>query len=170
MKERNFVEFRKEGEYTISMDFSTSNLVLEYGPIFLKLLLAMLLGLALGLERTFAGKMAGMRTYALMSLGSCVLIIISDAIARPYVSLNFDPLRMAAGIVMGVGFLCGGLIVFRHEHLVGMTTAAGLWIAVAIGIAVGYGFYALAILTTLFTLFILSFLWKVEERFEKIGE
>lgn len=140
----------------------------EYLPIFIKLAFALVLGLTLGLERTFAGKMAGMRTYALVSLGSCLLILVSESVILQHPDLsNFDPLRVAAGIVMGIGFLCGGIIIFKEKHLEGLTTAAGLWVSTGIGIAVGYGLFAMAAIATFFTFFILNILWKVEARFEE---
>jgi hypothetical protein len=81
----------------------------------------MLLGLLLGLERTHAHKMAGMRTYALVSMGSCMFIIIANEIINSsFRYTGIDPVRMAGAIVTGIGFLCGGLIVFNHERLVGL--------------------------------------------------
>lgn len=132
-------------------------------PFLLKLTLAMLLGLLLGLERTHAHKMAGMRTYALVSMGSCMFIIIANEIINSsFRYTGIDPVRMAGAIVTGIGFLCGGLIVFNHERLVGLTTAAGMWIATGIGIAVGYDLYIVAIFVTLLTLFVFTILWQIE--------
>ncbi len=132
--------------------------------IFGKLLLALVLGLALGFERTIAGKTAGMRTYALVAMGSCLLIIVAQSVTAYYIgSVNFDPMRLASGIVMGIGFICGGLIVFSDNRLTGLTTAAGMWVATAIGIAVGYGLFSIAIFASILTLFTFTFLWKIEE-------
>ncbi len=129
-----------------------------------KLLLALVLGLALGFERTIAGKMAGMRTYALVAMGSCLLVIVGESISLDYVGLtNFDPLRLAAGVITGVGFICGGLVVFSDKKLLGLTTAAGMWVATAIGMTVGFGLYTIAIFATILTLITFTLLWKLEE-------
>jgi len=138
--------------------------------IFGKLLLALVLGLALGFERTIAGKTAGMRTYALVAMGSSLLVIVAQSVTASYIgSVNFDPMRLAAGIVMGVGFICGGLIVFSDNRLTGLTTAAGMWVATAIGIAVGYGLFSIAIFASILTLFTFTFLWKIEESVRKFS-
>ena len=144
-----------------------------YSPdllIFGKLALAMLLGLALGFERTIAGKMAGMRTYALMSLGSALLIVVGLQVTSQYVGqTNFDPMRLAAGIVTGIGFICGGLVVFTDKKLIGLTTAAGMWVSVGIGITVGFGLYDIAIFTTILTLVVFSLLWNLEEVIQRVS-
>ncbi len=132
--------------------------------LFGKLLLALTLGLALGFERTIAGKMAGMRTYALVAMGSCLLIIVSQSVMASYIgNVNFDPMRLASGIITGIGFICGGLIIFSDKKLTGLTTAAGMWVATAIGIAVGYGLFILAVFATILTLATFTLLFKVEE-------
>ena len=139
--------------------------------IFGKLLLALVLGLALGFERTIAGKTAGMRTYALVAMGSSLLVIVAQSVTASYIgSVNFDPMRLAAGIVMGVGFICGGLIVFSDNRLTGLTTAAGMWVATAIGIAVGYGLFSIAIFASILTLFTFTFLWKIEELVRRFSD
>lgn len=137
---------------------------------FFQLALAGLLGALVGIERELAGKTAGMRTFALVSLGSALFSIISlHALdANVYVQqINFDPTRIAAQIVTGVGFIGAGLIIFNQSKLRGVTTAAGLWLAAAIGMAVGFRFYMVAIFTSFIALFIFVFLWQVEERFLK---
>ena len=140
-------------------------------PLFLKMLLAVGLGAVIGTERTMAHKMAGLRTYALVSLGACVLSIISQSVLSQYgMSSGIDPMRMAAAIVMGIGFLCGGLIIFHENKLSGLTTAAGMWVATGIGISVGYGFFTIAIISTLLTIFIFSTLWTFEEKMRDSAE
>ena len=137
--------------------------------IFLQILLAMILGMLLGAERSIAGKTAGMRTYALVSLGSCVFIIISTAIsAQNYTIFDFDPLRVMAGIVTGIGFLGAGLIILRESHLRGLTTAAGLWVAAGIGSAVGFKLFSLAVFTTFLTLFVFTMMWYIEEKIKSL--
>lgn len=134
--------------------------------VFLQLALAMLLGVLVGTERSIAGKNAGMRTYALVSLGSCLFIAISVAVTTRYLPiLDFDPMRVTAGIITGIGFLGAGLIIMKDpHHLRGLTTAAGLWVAAGIGVAVGYQLYAMAIYTTFLTLLVFTIMWFVEEK------
>ncbi len=130
---------------------------------FFSLLLALFLGVCLGLERSFARKTAGMRTYGLVAMGSCLFILIARFVSATSGLANPDPLmRMAAGIVTGIGFLCGGVIIFKEHHLSGLTTAAGLWVAAGIGMAVGYGLNTLAIFATIVTLFAFTVLWFIE--------
>jgi putative Mg2+ transporter-C (MgtC) family protein len=138
--------------------------------LFGKLLLALLLGLALGFERTIAGKMAGMRTYALVSMGSCLLVMVSSIVFSQYsFNTGFNPLSVAGGIITGIGFICGGLIIFTDEKLVGLTSSAGMWVAASIGITVGFGLTTLAIFATILTLITFTILWKLEEGIRKLS-
>ncbi len=133
--------------------------------LFLQLLIAMILGMSLGAERAIAGKTAGMRTYALVSLGACLFIIISTVVAQTLIGItNVDPLRVMSGIITGVGFIGAGLIIVRESSVRGITTAAGLWVAAGVGVATGYKLYILATFTTILTLFVFSILWFVESR------
>jgi len=144
------------------MDFDIANIT--SATLFLHLTVATVLGLLIGAERSIAGKSAGMRTYALVSLGACLLTIISIVVTTIYLGrVNFDPMRMPAAIVAGIGFLGAGIILFQQDSLRGLTTAAGLWIAAAVGIAVGFGMYSIAVFTALLTLFIFTAVWFVEE-------
>ncbi len=132
---------------------------------FLQMILAMLLGTLLGVERTFAQKTAGMRTYGLVCMGSCLFILISTMVAETFVSVSsFDPLRLAAGVVTGIGFLGAGLIIMKDSKLSGLTTAAGLWVSCGIGMAVGFKFFSVAIFATILTLFSFTILWSIELR------
>lgn len=136
--------------------------------MFAKLVLAVILGGIIGTERAvMARQAAGTRTFGLVALGSCLFIITANFVDLAHIGLvNFDPMRMAAAIVMGVGFIGGGLIIFRGEALHGITTAAGLWIAAAVGIAVGYGLYGIAIFSTVLVLLIFTGMWYLENRFK----
>jgi len=136
---------------------------IDFVPV-VYLVVSMVLGAILGLERTIAHKTAGVRTYSLVSMGSCLFILIARYVVPTVNNFDYDPLRMAAGIVMGVGFLCGGVIVFKDSTLVGLTTAAGLWVAAGIGMAVGYGLLQLAILATLSTLIVFTVFWFIEHK------
>lgn len=132
--------------------------------IFGQLALAALLGALMGFEREYVGKAAGMRTYSIVSLGSALFTILSvDIINVVPNAINFDPGRIAAQIVVGVGFLGAGLIIFREQKLQGLTTAAGLWTSAAVGMAVGFGFYWSAIFTSLLVLLIFAALISVED-------
>lgn len=136
--------------------------------IFLKLVVAIVLGGLIGTERAVMAKQsAGTRTFGLVSLGACLFIAISSFVDSAYVGLlNYDPLRVAAAIIMGIGFLAGGLIIFRSDGVHGATTAAGLWIATGVGMAVGFGMLAVAAFTTLLTLLMFTGMWYVEQRFK----
>jgi putative Mg2+ transporter-C (MgtC) family protein len=139
--------------------------------VFLRLAVAMLLGLAIGAERIYAHKSAGMRTYAMVSMGASLFVIISQVVAATYMTDGgFDPLRMASQIVVGVGFLGSGLIIFKDDKISGVTTASGLWVCAGIGMAAGFGLYGLAIMTTIITLFIFIVIWVAEERFKHTFE
>ena len=132
-----------------------------------QLLLSLLLGALIGVERKLAHKTAGMRTFALVSLGSTIFSLISIH-ATQYVNamgrIEFDPTRIAAQIVTGVGFIGAGIIFFDQSRVRGVTTAAGLWLASAIGMAVAFGFYMMAIIATLLTLFIFVIFYPLERR------
>ncbi|MFH1759019.1 MAG: MgtC/SapB family protein [Patescibacteria group bacterium] len=135
---------------------------------FFQLLLATILGGLVGIERELAGKTAGLRTYALVALGSALFSLMSKMAFVEYIGLtNLDPARIAAQIVVGVGFIGAGVIIFNRSHVKGITTATGLWVAAAIGMAVAYRFYALAVFTTFLTLVILGVLWWFEIYLDK---
>ncbi|MBI4691921.1 MAG: MgtC/SapB family protein [Candidatus Terrybacteria bacterium] len=139
--------------------------------IFLRLFVAMILGVAIGIERTVAHKTAGMRTYGLVSMGAALFVIISSVMTQQYSdTASLDPLRMASQIIVGIGFLGAGLIIFRESTLSGLTTAAGLWVAGGIGTACGFGLYTIAIFATILTLFIFSILWIIENKIKKITD
>ena len=136
--------------------------------MFLKLLLAMVLGGIIGTERSVvAHQPVGTRTFGLVSLGSCLFILVGSYVDVAYIGiLNFDPMRVAAGVIMGIGFLGGGLIIFRGDALHGATTAAGIWVATAVGMAVAFGMYSLSIFATILVLILFTGMWYVEDRFK----
>jgi putative Mg2+ transporter-C (MgtC) family protein len=136
--------------------------------MFAKLSLAMFLGALIGTERAVLAKQsAGTRTFGLVALGSCLLILMSNYVGGAYLGIvNFDPMRLAAGIVTGIGFLGAGVIIFRHDGLHGVTTAAGLWIVSALGMAIAFGMYSVAAFVTLLTLIMFTVMWYVENRFK----
>jgi putative Mg2+ transporter-C (MgtC) family protein len=136
--------------------------------MFLKLLLAIFLGALIGTERAVLAKQpAGTRTFGLVALGACLFILMSNYVDSAYLGVvNFQPLQLAAGVATGIGFIGAGLIIFRGDTVHGVTTAAGLWIATAIGMAVGFGMYAVAVFTALLTLIMFTGMWFVEDRFK----
>ena len=136
--------------------------------MFAKLLLAMVLGGIIGTERAVIAKQAaGTRTFGLVALGACLFIVTGNFVDTAYLGVaSLDPMRVAAGIIMGIGFLGGGIIVFRGDVVHGTTTAAGLWIAAGVGIAVGFGMYAVAIFTTILSLLMFTGMWYLENRFK----
>lgn len=138
------------------------------GELLVRLTVAMALGLFVGAERSRVGKRAGMRTYALVSLGAALFIIIAGVVSAKYTGTTiFDPLRVASQVVVGIGFLGAGVIFVQRDKLTGLTTAAGLWVVAAIGAACGYGLYVIAAYVTVLTLLIFEALWYVESRFIK---
>ncbi len=142
-------------------------------PLFtplVQLSLAALLGMMMGTERVLAGKRAGTRTFALVAMGSCLFVITAIDVNQQFLGVvNFDPMRMAAAIVQGIGFLGAGLIILRDNGLQGLTTAAGMWVAAGVGVAVGFGLYSIAIFSTVLTLVIFTLVWRMEMWFRKMA-
>jgi putative Mg2+ transporter-C (MgtC) family protein len=133
-----------------------------------KLLLAIFLGALIGTERALLAKQpAGMRTFGLVAMGACLFVLSGNFVDTHYLGVvNFNPSQVSAAVVSGIGFLGAGLIIFRGDTLHGVTTAAGLWVAAAIGVAVGFGMYSVSIFTTLLTLVMFTGMWFVEDRFK----
>ena len=122
------------------------------GSVF-KLLLSMVLGAMVGLERRHKGQIAGMRTFALISMGATLAMLVSIYIPQEYLGLkNGDPGRIAAQVISGIGFLGAGAIIQMKGSVRGLTTAAGVWVVAAIGLACGGGMYVLAIAATVLVL------------------
>ncbi|MEW5805179.1 MAG: MgtC/SapB family protein [Patescibacteria group bacterium] len=141
--------------------------------IVLKLILATVLGMLIGLERRLSHKEAGLRTFSLVSLGSALFVILGNDIIPKYwfnlVGASIDPTRVLSQLIVGLGFLGAGLIIFHEKKLHGLTTAATVWVSSAIGAAVGLGAYISAITATLIVLFVLIILWRLEKQL-KISE
>jgi putative Mg2+ transporter-C (MgtC) family protein len=112
----------------------------------IKLVLAFVLSGIVGLEREVSLKPAGLRTHSLVGLGSALLTILSTEAFS-----GSDPARIAAAVIVGVGFIGAGTILKTEEKIIGLTTAATLWTTAAIGVTVGAGFYLLAIVATVLT-------------------
>lgn len=135
--------------------------------IVLQLFLATVLGGLVGLEREYRKRAAGLRTHSLVCLGSALFTIISSESFYQQlnvIGVSFDPSRIISGIVLGVGFIGAGLIMHHGSKVEGLTTAAGIWVVAAIGIAVGIELYLVAVSTALLTLGILAVLRPLEEK------
>lgn len=121
-----------------------------------KLCLSLLLGCCVGFERKRKGQIAGVRTFALISMGATLAMLLSIYVPQEYLGLkNGDPGRIAAQVVTGIGFLGAGAIIQMKGSVRGLTTAAGIWMIAAIGMAVGVGLYTLAIVATALILVVL---------------
>ena len=121
----------------------------------LRLLVAGILGAIIGLDREYRAKEAGYRTHFLVSLGSALIMIVSQYGFQEIIkesSVTLDPSRVAAQVVSGIGFIGAGTIIFQKQIVRGLTTAAGIWATAGIGLAVGAGMYAISIAATLLTL------------------
>jgi len=138
-------------------------LALTTTEIIIRVAIAILLGSVIGVERTFAGKTAGMRTYSMVSLGSAIFVIIADivvsSLGNPAV---VSPLTLAASVISGIGFIGAGLLISHDNKITGLTTAAGLWVSAGVGMAAGFGFFNLAIIGTIAALVIFNLLWFLE--------
>ncbi len=131
--------------------------------LMLQLGLATLLGGAIGLERELGGKPAGLRTNILICLGS----VLYTHLAIAMVGSNTDPTRVAGQIVTGVGFIGAGTILHARGAVVGLTSAATIWVVAAIGVALGSGFYLEGVGTTVVVLLVLAGLGRVEKLVER---
>ena len=149
------------------LSFFTQN-----SEVFLRLGAAVLLGILIGAERVLVQKEAGMKTHALVSLGAAVFVLISEMIVLKYANNvvgGLDPTRVASQIIVGIGFLGAGSIIFHGNKLLGLTTAGGLWVTTGIGMAAGFGFYSIAVIATLLVLFVFVVVNKFEKPIRKIS-
>ncbi len=141
------------------LSFGTADLQ-QLIRVLIRLIAATILGAAIGYERETAGKAAGLRTHVLVTLGTCVFVL-----AGLGYGMNSDGLsRVIQGIVTGIGFIGAGSILKLDDErrIHGLTTAAGIWMAAAVGVAVGLGELGLAILATIVSLIVLIVLKKFE--------
>lgn len=136
-----------------------------------RLLLALILGTIIGMERESANKFAGFRTHVLVAVGSCLMMIIS--ISMPFIPYpghyypgisTGDPGRIAAQVVSGIGFLGAGAIMSSGISIKGLTTAASLWAMAGLGLACGAGLYVSAVFCTVLIFIALSYFSKLEEK------
>lgn len=133
--------------------------------VLVRLIAATLLGAVVGLQRERAGKPAGLRTHMLVTLGTAVFVLSCAGVGMSMEGLS----RVIQGIVTGIGFIGAGSILKLSEErdIRGLTTAAGVWMTAAIGVAVGLGSVGVALLSTLFTLIILSLATRLERQVDE---
>lgn len=131
-----------------------------------RLVISVILGGVIGFERQHRGKTAGLRTHILVSLGSCLVAVLS---VNLYVGVqgltNADPARLAAQVVSGIGFLGAGAIMKEGPIIRGLTTAASLWVVASVGLATGVGAITGAIATTVLVVLVLEVLPKIDKRY-----
>lgn len=139
---------------------------LDFGEMVLRLGVATILGALIGLERERLERAAGLRTHALVSVGSALIMVVStygfpDGLSNS----GLDPSRIAAQVVSGIGFLGAGVIIFRENSVRGLTTAATVWCVAGVGLAAGGGLFAPAIVGTTFMLILQAGIKPLEQRF-----
>jgi len=143
----------------------------DFFETLIKIILTVGLCIVIGIEREGKKKGAGVRTHILVGVGSCLIVLTSFFIFDIYKdTTTIDPTRLIAGLITGIGFLCGGTIIRSTPQISGLTTAATLWIVSGIGISVGAGHYSAAITVTIVVFFVLvgmrSFGKSIAEKFE----
>ena len=130
---------------------------LTLGSIAIRIVVSIVLGGIIGLERGMKNRPAGLRTYMLVCLGACVVMLINQYTVQVYGT--GDPVRLGAQVISGIGFLgAGTIVVTSHNQIKGLTTAAGLWASACIGLAVGIGLYEVAVIAGLAVFLVLTVL------------
>lgn len=132
-----------------------------------KLVVSALFGGAIGFERKQKGQIAGSRTFALISMGACLAMLVSNAIPQlfDYLPNGGDPARIAAQVISGIGFLGAGAIIQTKASVRGLTTAAGIWVSAGLGLAIGIGLYVIAFFAMVLILITLIVINNVEKLF-----
>lgn len=144
--------------------------VTTVGAVF-KLMLSLLLGAIVGVERRQKGQVAGMRTFSLIAMGATMAMLVSIYIPQEYLGLkNGDPGRIAAQVISGIGFLGAGAIIQMKGSVRGLTTAAGIWMTACLGLAVGAGMYVVSVAACIFILAVYRILEQIEKVFLKSAE
>lgn len=139
---------------------------------FLRLTVAVILGGLIGIDREVRNKPAGLRTHILVSLAAALFTLITfelHAEVSDEGRVTADPIRVIEAVTAGVAFLAAGAIIRMGGNVLGLTTGANMWLAGALGVACGSGYYALATLATGFALVVLILLGRIERRFQKRG-
>ena len=139
---------------------------ITYEAIVLRILAAIIVGGLIGLERGMKNRPAGLRTYMLVCVGACLIMLTNQYIYQ-FTGAG-DPMRLGAQVVSGIGFLgAGTIIVTKHNQIKGLTTAAGLWASAGVGLALGIGFYEAALTASVGIYSILAILQRWEHRVHK---
>ena len=139
---------------------------ITYLAIALRILAAVVLGGLMGWERGLKNRAAGLRTYMLVCVGSCLVMLTNQFIYQVYGT--GDPVRMGAQVVSGIGFLgAGTIIVTRRHQIKGLTTAAGLWASAGVGLALGIGFYEAAAIGVAAVLIIMTLMQKMDKKMHR---
>lgn len=137
---------------------------MDFSKIALRVLLALIIGGITGLEREKSNQFAGFRTHTLVSIGACMVSIMSLLTFNEFSSVtNMDPTRLTAQVLSGVGFLGAGAILKTNNGIKGLTTAASVWLTAVIGISIGYGYLHLS-LTVWLSLMIILYAFKLFEK------
>lgn len=128
-----------------------------------RIILSAILGALIGYERQFEHKSAGLRTNILVCIGSCLIMILSNLLYEQVEGkTNADPARLAAQVVSGIGFLGAGAIIKEGVNVIGLTTAACIWVVSGVGLAVGAGYYIIAVFASLLVYIILEILSQMD--------
>ena len=144
--------------------------IAQNSDVILRLVVAMVLGMCIGAERLFVHKEAGMKTHALVAMGAAVFMLVSEAMVQKYIGLSgLNPTMMPAQIILGIGFLGAGTIMFQDSRLKGLTTASGLWVTAGVGMAAGFGLYGLATIATVLVLLIFIAMNILEKPIKRIA-
>lgn len=134
--------------------------------VIVRIFAAVIIGGIIGLERGLKNRPAGLRTYMLVCVGSCLIMLTNQYIYE--ITGAGDPVRMGAQVVSGIGFLgAGTIVVTKRSHIKGLTTAAGLWSAAGVGLALGIGFYEAALTAGLMIFVILTILQRMDTRMRR---
>lgn len=133
--------------------------------VMLRIVAAVVIGGIIGLERGLKNRPAGLRTYMLVCVGSCIVMLTNQYVVQ---IIGGEPTRLAAQVVSGIGFLgAGTIIVTRRNQIKGLTTAAGLWSAAGVGLALGIGFYEAAIFGAFAIFVVMTLLQKMDNRMHR---
>lgn len=144
---------------------------IDNSEFILRLTIAVLLGMFIGAERLLVHKEAGMKTHALVSMGAALFVLFSEEMAKKYISIpGFNPAMISSNIIVGIGFLGAGMIMFRDSRTRGLTTASGLWVTAGIGMTAGFGLFSLATISTVLVLFIFIVMNIIEKPIRKISD
>ncbi|MBO6717237.1 MAG: MgtC/SapB family protein [Rhizobiaceae bacterium] len=145
-----------------------------FHAIVVRLVLATLLGAAIGFEREWRHRPAGLRTHILVCLAAATAAVLTIEVAHapPFQedAVRVDPIRLIEAVTAGVAFLAAGFIIFNRGEVHGLTTAAGMWLAGAVGLAAGIGFWQIALLSTGLGITVLWLLMHLENRLNLNGD